>query len=110
MGVPYKKVRRCTAFVACTWQALSCVLFGLADTPIKACFANCCVVVGSAFVGSMTYAQSYYEIGGSDTALITSVANVPANTPGFIVPSVGTMLLQRRALGNPYSTLRRKKY
>ena len=53
------------------------------------------VVLGGAFVGSMTYAQSYYEIGGSDTALITSVANVPANTPGFIAASVGTMLLNR---------------
>ena len=95
MGVKDKAVRRWAALAACTWQAISVTLFGLADTALKACIANCSVVLGGAFVGSMTYAQSYYEIGGSDTALITSVANVPANTPGFIAASVGTMLLNR---------------
>ena len=95
MGVKDKAVRRWAALAACTWQAASVTLFGLADTALKACIANCSVVLGGAFVGSMTYAQSYYEIGGSDTALITSVANVPANTPGFIAASVGTMLLNR---------------
>ena len=41
------------------------------------------------------YGQNYHEIGGPDTPMLTSVANVFANLPGLISTALGTWLLRR---------------
>ena len=55
---------------------------------------NCGACLCDCFQG-IGFSQNYYEVGGPDTAILTSVGNVFASLGGMVAPMLGTYLLAR---------------
>ena len=57
MGISTRTTRRAVSLVDNSWLAVSLVLMGMANTPLRACLASCAVQIGMSFQG-MTWGQN----------------------------------------------------
>lgn len=87
MGIKQLTIRRGVCFINNFIQAGACLGFGLSKTPLTATVMNCIACLCDCFQG-IGFSQNYYEVGGPDTAILTSVGNVFASLGGMVAPSV----------------------
>jgi fucose permease len=92
LGIKQLTIRRSVCLINNTIQAMCCLGFGLSKTPLTATLMNCGVCLCDCFQG-IGFSQNYYEVGGPDTAILTSVGNVFASLGGMIAPALGAWLL-----------------
>ena len=92
LGIKQLTIRRGVCLINNAIQAACCLGFGLSQTPRMATLMNCGVCLCDCFQG-IGFSQNYYEVGGPDTAILTSVGNVFASLGGMIAPPVGAWLL-----------------
>lgn len=78
LGFKQLDIRKRVCLVNNTLQAGFCLGFGLSRTPMLATMMNCGVCLCDCFQG-IGFSQNYYEVGGPDTAILTSVGNVFAS-------------------------------
>jgi hypothetical protein len=78
LGFKQLNIRKSVCLVNNTLQAGFCLGFGLSRTPLMATIMNCGVCLCDCFQG-IGFSQNYYEVGGPDTATLTSVGNVFAS-------------------------------
>lgn len=78
LGFKQLDIRKRVCLVNNTLQAGFCLGFGLSRTPMLATIMNCGVCLCDCFQG-IGFSQNYYEVGGEDTAILTSVGNVFAS-------------------------------
>ena len=93
-GVKQITIRRVVCLTINSIQGLCCLGFGLARTPRFATLMNCGVCLCDSFQG-IGFSQNYYEVGGPDTAILTSVGNVFASVGGMAAPPLGLYLMRR---------------
>ena len=72
MGFKQLNIRRGVCFINNLIQAGACLGFGLSKTPLMATVMNCVACLCDCFQG-IGFSQNYYEVGGPDTAILTSV-------------------------------------
>jgi len=94
MGMAQLQVRRLFTRVGTSCSAVCLLLFTLAPTATAAVVAQCAVVLSGCYSGS-GFSNNYYEIGGSNTAVLSGVGNVCASIPGLVLPALGVALRQR---------------
>ena len=121
-GITTQQIRRRVCFAAHCWTGSASILFGVSKSPLQAVVASVLVQIGMSFNGmtwnqvSLSHKQplhvprrffkrrplihclcfqNYYEVGGSDTALISSVGNLFANLPGVGTTALGAVMLRR---------------
>ena len=94
MGFRQINIRKGVCLVNNTIQAGCCLGFGMSQSPLMATIFNCGACLCDCFQG-IGFSQNYYEVGGPDTAILTSVGNVFASLGGMVAPMLGTYLLAR---------------
>ena len=91
MGFQQLNIRKGVCLINNTIQGACCLGFGLSKTPLTATIMNCGVCLCDCFQG-IGFSQNYYEVGGPDTAILTSVGNVFASLGGMVAPPLGVWL------------------
>jgi MFS family permease len=93
-GVALVTIRRLMSGGAALVCSASAVCYGLARTPLQGTLAYGAYTVGHLFHASGIFPY-FIELGGPDTALLSSVCATLANIPGLIVPPLGLWLQAR---------------
>jgi hypothetical protein len=94
LGYSQILIRRVVCLVVNSLQGAFCLGFGVSSTPLMATLMNCGICLCDSLQG-ICFSQNYYEVGGPDTAILTSVGNVFASLGGWIAPSLGAVLINR---------------